>query len=204
MSNPYYLEPHARTNKRFLRLVRRRMILRVLREKAANPNGDDAFAERDDVSEEDGQNQADELRSEGSSDEADPERAIELLREAADIVRDELPTADGVEQLVLGSDEWARATAEQRFGAASSAPAAGDVVRGAPAAGLHSDGASVNPPGCAWHLMKGNVEAPSREHFKHCLASWREAGAAAKATDVRVKSLTRGAVCFQGRGGQRG
>ena len=46
--------------------------------------------------------------------------------------------------------------------------------------GLHADGASVNPRGYAWHLMKGNVDASAHAGFKRSWASWREAGAAAR------------------------
>ena len=177
--NPYFLKPGSRANRCFLRLVRRRMILRALRDKAANAEGDDVFADRGDVSEDDGRDPADAPRSESSGDEG-PERAAEALREAVEMIRDELPTADGVEQLEPGSDGWASATAEQRLSAASSAVAAPDVSLGAAPGGLHADGASVNPRGYAWHLMVGNVDASAHTRLKQSWASWREAGAAAK------------------------
>ena len=177
--NPYFLKPGSRTNRCFLRLVRRRMILRALRDKAANAEGDDVFADRGDVSEDDGRDPADAPLS-GSSGDEDPERAAEALREAVAMIRGELPTADGVEQLEPGSDGWASATAEQRLSAASSVVAAPDVSLGAAPGGLHADGASVNPRGYAWHLMVGNVDASAHTRLKQTWASWREAGAAAK------------------------
>ena len=99
----------------------------------------------------------DDRGSDGSGDE-DPEQAAQALREAVDIVRDELPTGDAVEGSVPGADAWASATAEQLLSAARSAPAVADVFLGSRPGELHADGASVNPPGYAWQAMEGNVD----------------------------------------------
>ena len=115
VSNPYFLEARSRTNRSFLRLVRRRMILRSLRDKAENADGEDVFADRGEFSEDDGRDPADAPPSDASGDEG-PELAAEALRDAVEIVRDELPTADGVEELVPGSDAWARASSDTSSG----------------------------------------------------------------------------------------
>ncbi len=120
--NPYFIEePRHRTNKRLLRLVRQRMIVRFLRRKAEDPEGDADVDAGDAKSDDDGREPGRESASEKSGDD-DLDDAAKRLREEVAIIRDELPTADGVEQLAPGANAWDRATAEQRLSAAHSAP----------------------------------------------------------------------------------
>ena len=108
-------------------------------------------------------------------DDEDPAVLAKRLEEETEMIRDELPTADGVDEPVPGEDAWARATAEQRLSAASSAPAAADRSLGSRRVGLHVDGASVNPPGFAWHELPGNVPASLNTRMRDRWAAWRKA-----------------------------
>ena len=56
------------------------------------------------------------------------------------MLRDERPTADGVEQLEPCATDWDLATAEQLLSAAHCAPAAADVSLGPARGDLHADG----------------------------------------------------------------
>ena len=96
------------------------------------------------------------------------------------MLRDERPTADGVEQLEPGATAWDLATPEQRLSAAHCAPAAADMSLGPARGGLHADGVGVNRPGHPWHLMEGTVSAEHDTRFRHRWSTWREAGAAAR------------------------
>ena len=188
VANPYYLQPEARTNKRFLRLVRRRMILRAVRKQVENPQGSLDFQDARDVSDDDGVGSGGVQESDGSGDE-DVEKVAEAMREAVDIVRDELPTGDDVDGLASGSDAWASATAEQLLSAARPAHAAHDVSLGFRPSELHTDGVSVNPRGYAWHLLDGNVDASADKRFKQNWAAWREAGTAARGDGCSYEEL---------------
>ena len=115
--------------------------------------------------------------------------AAERAGEEVEIIRDERPTADGVEQLEPGTTDWDVATAEQRLSAAHSAPAAADMSLGPARGGLHADGVSVNRPGYPWHLMEGTVPAENDTRFRGMWSTWREAGAATRG-DAAQRSTT--------------
>ena len=127
------------------------MIARFLRHWAEQQEGDadvgDEVLERDD----DGLDSDGPPVSEASGVE---DGAAGRAGEEVEIIRDERPTADGVEQLEPGTTDWDVTTAEQRLSAAHSAPAAADVSLGPARGGLHADGVSVNRPGHPWHLME--------------------------------------------------
>ncbi len=171
-----------------MRLVRRRMIARFVRHKKEHVDDDAGAEEGGAASDDDGRDPDKAPVSEDSGDDG-LDDAAKRLREEAEIVRDERPTADGVEQLEPGGNDWDRATAEQRLSAAHSAPAAGDVSLGPAPGGLHADGASVNPRGYAWHLMEGHVCASADERFRQSWATWREAGAAARGDGLTREEL---------------
>ena len=173
--NPYWLAREAQTNARLLRLVRRRMIVRFLRHKAEHPEDDVAADWPGADSDDDGRERKDE---ESSDDDEDPAVLAKRLEEDVEMIRGELPTADGVDEAAPGEDAWARATAEQRLSAASSAPAAVDTSLGVRRVGLHVDGASVNPPGFAWHELPGNIPASLNTRMRDRWAAWRKAGTA--------------------------
>ena len=59
---------------------------------------------------------------EASDDDEDPALLAKRLEEDVEMIRDELPAADGVDEAAPGEDAWVRATAEQRLSAASFAP----------------------------------------------------------------------------------
>ena len=186
--NPYFLPVERRTNWHLLRLVRRRMILRFLRRKDDPTGGADGDDEGSAVSDDDGRKGAGGAVSDESAGDA-VEDPVDRAREESEMVRDERPTADGVEQLEPGVSEWDRASAEQQLSAAHSAPAAPDVSLGVPSAGLHVDGTSVNPREYAWHLMEGNVCPSADRRFRQSWSTWREAGAAARGDGVSYEEL---------------
>ena len=192
--NPYFLPKASQTNRRLLRLVRRRMVARFFRRQADHPDEGADVAADGAESDDDGRDVQEELKSDESGDEL-PEDAAARLREEVEIIRDELPTADGMEQLAPGRDVWDRATLEQRLSAAHGAPAAADVSLGPAPAGLHVDGVSVNPPRHDWHKDNpDNLRASDAEHFKKCWREWRKAGAAARGDGVERAGLDVGGV----------
>ena len=189
--NPYRLQRASQTNGCLLRLVRRRMIVRFLRHKAEHPEDDiaaDPAAEAD--SDDDGRARGED----DDSDDEDPAEVAKRLHDDAEIIRDELPNADGVDQGVPGEDAWARATAEQRLSAASSAPAASDLSLGQAPGGLHVGGVSVNPPGFRWNELPGNVCPSLNDHLRNCWGNWRKAG-----TALSGDGLSRGELDVWGR-----
>ena len=136
VASPQFLRTH--TNRALLRAVRRRMMFRYERHKN---DADLLQPERD--SEDDDARSEPAAAPETSGDE-DPAAAARHVREELEMVRDERPTADGVEQLGAGDvDEWQRVTLAQRLSAAQSADAAADLRIGTSA--IFADGVSVNP-----------------------------------------------------------
>ena len=122
--NPYYLPEGNRTNRHLLRLVRRRMIARLPRHNAERQEGDADVGDEVLESDDDGRDSEGPPVSEASGVE---DGAAERAGEEVEIIRDERPTADGVEQLEPGTTDWDVATAEQRLSAAHPAPAAADT-----------------------------------------------------------------------------
>ena len=124
--------------------------------------------------------------SDDSGDE-DPAEAARRLREEIELVRDERPNADGVEQVEpCQGDAWDHLTLEQRLSAAWSAPAAGDLRVGA--AGTFEDGVRVNPR-YDWQSLPGTVSAAHADAFKRRWAEWREAGGVAEGDGVTRDGL---------------
>ena len=126
---------------------------------------------------EDGSDKERQVVSDQSGDE-DPAEAARRLREEIELVRDERPTADGVEQVgPCQGDAWQHQTLEQRLSAAWSAPATGDLRLGA--AGTFEDGVSVNPR-YDWQSLPGTVAASYADAFRRQWAEWRQAGGVAE------------------------
>ena len=79
------------------------MLARFFRHEAEHPEeGADAAADAAE-SDDDGRDRREGDKSEDSGDEL-PEDAAARLRDEVEVIRDELPTADGVEQLAPGED----------------------------------------------------------------------------------------------------
>ena len=180
MKNAEFLRlPH--TNKNLLWSVRQRMIFRYEKHK------DDASlllleAEAEGLSDDgDGSDKEGRPASEDSGDE-DPAVAARRLREEIELVRDERPSADGVDQVEpCQGDAWEHQTMEQRLSAAWSAPAAEDLRVGA--AGTFEDGVRVDPR-YDWQSLPGTVSASHAATYKRMWSEWREAGGVAEGDGV--------------------
>ena len=107
---PYYLKLEARTDKRFLRLVRNHMVLLGVRKDIQNPQGDGGREAAYDFSGDEGGASGGGAGSDGSADDG-PDTVAQALRSAVGALRDELPIGGAVEGAVPGSDAWASATA---------------------------------------------------------------------------------------------
>ncbi len=183
--NPHFLrQPH--TNKNFLWTVRQRMMHRYKVHKddpdLSRPDADKEGASDDD----DGSDPDKGPASDGSADEG-PAEAARRLREEIEIVRDERPSADGVEQLEPGvGNEWDRQTLEQRLSAAHSAPAAADVSVNV--GGTFADGVSVNPR-YDWQSLPDTVSAGYENAFKRQWAEWKQSGGIAQGDGMERDEL---------------
>ena len=120
----------------------------------------------------------------GHEDQVD---AARRLREEIEMVLDERPSADGVEQVEpFQGDAWENMTAEQRLSAALSAPAAADLRVGV--GGTFEDCVRVGPR-YDWQSLPGTVSASHVDAYKRCWSEWREAGGVAEGDGVERDGL---------------